>query len=565
MNNSNFIVAVALSIAILIGFQYFYEQPRIEAAQQQHLMQKLAKEVKPPPKEEVAVVRRERQAIISEGKRVKIDTPELKGSINLKGARIDDLSLINYQTTADQNSQKIVLLSPVGSADPDQPYYAEFGWLGENLPVPDNATEWQSDTKELSVSKPVHLTWNNGQGLLFERTIAIDEHFMFTITDRVKNSSNGTVLLYPFGLIARHGKPQTQDLFIMHEGPMGALNGTISEYKYKDLMSKNKIVTQSDGGWIGFTDKYWLVALIPSQDEKISASFTYDRGSDPNPDKGLFQSDFRSTPVSLASGATAEKRLHLFAGAKSLRMLDQYAGQLNIPHFDRSIDFGWFYFLTKPFLYLLDYLGSVFGNFGLAILAFTVLLKLATMPLSLKSYRSMARLKEIQPELQKIQEKYKEDKMAQSAQMMELYKREKVSPMSGCLPNLIQIPIFFALYKVLFVSIEMRHAPFYGWIHDLSAADPTSVLTLFGTLPWSFMPHLGVWPLLMGISMFMQQKLSPQPPDKTQARMFLFLPIIFTFMLSQVAAGLVIYWTLSNLLGIGQQWFIMKRSGIHRK
>lgn len=564
MNNDNLMVAVVLSIAILIGFNYLYEQPRQTALQQQALVQKHAQEAKPEAKETLAAPKRDRQEIIAQSKRVRIKTGELSGSVNLKGARIDDLSLIDYRENIDENSKKIILLSPAGSAEPDNPYYAEFGWLGDGIAVPTGTTEWKADSNELTDKKPLRLSWDNGQGLVFERTISVDEHFMFTIVDRVKNTGENTATLYPFGLIARHGKPQTMDLFVLHEGPIGVLDGTVAEYKYKDLMNENKKFSESQGGWLGITDKYWLVALIPPQDEKIAATFIYERGNDPNPDKGLFQSDFRGTAVSLAAGATAERSSHLFAGAKRVRMLDQYAEQLNIPHFDRAIDFGWFYFLTKPFLYLLDMMGVWLGNFGLGILVFTVILKVLTLPLSVKSYRSMARLKELQPEIKKLQEKYQEDKMKLNVETMELYKREKVNPMSGCLPNLIQIPIFFALYKVLFVGIEMRHTPFYGWIRDLSDADPTSVFTLFGYLDWSFLPHVGVWPLLMGISMFMQQKLSPQPPDKSQAQVFMLMPIIFTFMLAKVSAGLVIYWTWSNILGIGQQWYIMKHSGRRR-
>ena len=311
----------------------------------------------------------------------------------------------------------------------------------------------------------------------------------------------------------------------------------------------------------GITDKYWLMALVPAQDEKITATFTYDRGAEARLDQGVFQSDFRGTPVSLAAGAVAEHTQRFFAGAKRLRVLDDYADQYNIPLFYDAIDFGWYYFLTKPFLSLLDFLGQTFGSFGLAILAFTVLLKLVTFPLSLKSYRSMAKMRLLAPQMKALQERFGEDKQRLQMETFELYKREKVNPMSGCLPMLIQIPVFFSLYKVLYVGIELRHAPFYGWIKDMSAPDPTSVLTLFGMVDWAFIPHLGVWPILMGLSMFIQQRLSPQPPDKTQAMVFMFLPIMFTFMMGSMAAGLIIYWTWSNLLGIAQQWFIMRRVG----
>ena len=565
MDNKNFLAAVALSILILVGFHYLYEKPKMEVYQQQLALQKLnpapAKpEIVPP----APVVLRDRATILAESSRVSIETPEVRGSISLKGARLDDLSLINYRETVEPNSPQIVLLSPAGSAAPHQADYAEFGWLGSDVVVPDSSTVWRADQKTLTPAKPVTLTWDNGHGLAFERTVAIDDHFMFTITDRVKNSGKDSVTLYPFGLVARHGKPQTSDIYIMHEGPIGILGGRLQEHKYKDMMATPKIVTDSDGGWLGITDKYWLVALAPSQDEKVAASFSYDRGTDANPEQGVFQTDFRGTPISLAAGASTEHTQHFFAGAKRLRLLDDYATRYDIPKLYDAIDFGWFYFLTKPFLYLLDILGNLFGNVGLAILAFTILLKFVTFPLSMKSYRSMAKMKILQPEIKALQERFKDDKQRMSVEMMELYKREKTNPMSGCLPNLIQIPIFFALYKVLYVGIEMRQAPFYGWIHDLSAPDPTSVLTLFGTIPWEFIPHIGVWPVLMGLSMFLQQRLSPQPPDKTQAQIFMFLPIMFTFMMSSIAAGLIIYWTWSNLLGIAQQWFIMRKMGVKR-
>ena len=377
------------------------------------------------------------------------------------------------------------------------------------------------------------------------------------------------VTLYPVGLIRRQGRPSVQDRYILHEGPLGVLDGTLEEYKYKDLVTAGKETAESTGGWLGITDKYWLVALVPPQDEKLAAEFAYTaRPSSGDPiGRIIFQTDFRGDAVTLAPGATTQHTTHLFVGAKRLRLLDHYEDQLNIPHFDRAIDFGWFYFLTKPFLYLLDWLGEWFGNFGLAILAFTVMLKIVTLPLSVKSYRAMGKMKALQPELKRIQERCADDKMRQSVEMMELYKREKVSPASGCFPTLIQIPIFFALYKVLYVGIEMRQAGFYGWIHDLSMPDPTSVFTLFGALPWTppAILHIGVWPLLMGISMFLQQRLSPQPPDKTQARVFMFMPLIFTFMLGQMPAGLVIYWTWSNLLSIAQQWFIMRHAGVAKK
>ncbi len=562
-NNTNFVIAVVLSLGILVAFHYLYEKPQMELAQQQMLLKKV-EETKPKEEPVPAAPPRDRAQILAEGERLQIQTPELRGSISLKGARFDDLDLVKYRETTDPASPQIVLLSPAGSSAPHQAYFAEFGWLDGDISMPNANTVWQADGKTLSPSKPVKLTWDNGQGLTFERTIAIDNQFMFTITDRVKNGSNGTVTLYPFGLISRHGKPNTTDTYVLHEGPIGVLGNTLKEFKYKDLMKGQKKAEESQGGWLGITDKYWLVALIPAQDEKITAAVTYERGTDSKPEQGVFQTDFRGMPVSLAPGAVTEHVVRFFAGAKRVSLLDSYRDQFNIPLFDRAIDFGWYYYLTKPFLYLLDFLGQLFGNFGWAIVAFTIMLKLVTLPLSLKSYRSMAKLKTLQPVMKDIQERHKDDKARQSMEMMELYKREKVNPMSGCFPMLVQIPIFFALYKILYVGIEMRQAPLFGWIKDMSAPDPTSVLTLFGTLNWSFIPHIGVWPILMGISMYVQQKLSPQPPDKTQAQVFQFLPLIFTFMLANVAVGLIFYWTLSNIVGLGQQWYIMHKTGGRR-
>lgn len=561
MQNDNFILAVLLSIAILVGFHYLYEKPQMEKYQQQQLLQKTAEETHAPAATVVNTPARARAEIIKEGNRLRIDTPEIRGSINLRGARLDDVELVNYRETVDAGSSNIVLFSPAGSADPHKPYYAEFGWLGNDVKLPDADAVWRTNDKVLTPQKPVKLTWDNGQGLVFERTISVDKDFMFAVTDAVRNNGATTVTLFPFGLVSRHGTGHSQDTYYSHEGPVGVLGSMLKEPNYADLVESQRQITESEGGWIGFTDKYWLVALVPSQSEKITASFVYASGADQDPQKGVFQTDYRGGAVSLAAGASVERTTHMFAGAKSVRLLDLYESQHNIPLFDRAIDFGWYYYLTKPFLYLLDYLGTALGNMGWAILVFTVLLKLLTLPLSLKSYRSMARMKTLQPMIKEIQERYKDDKQRQSLETMELYKREKVNPMSGCLPTLIQIPIFFALYKVLYVGIEMRQAPLFGWVKDMSVPDPTSVLTLFGLLDWSFIPHIGVWPVLMGISMYAQQKLSPQPPDKTQAQVFSFLPLLFTFMMANVAVGLIFYWTLSNILGLAQQWFIMHKAG----
>jgi YidC/Oxa1 family membrane protein insertase len=388
---------------------------------------------------------------------------------------------------------------------------------------------------------------------------------MFTITDRVVNKSAQAVTLYPYAAVARQGDHTTLDGHVILEGGIGVLSGTVEEFSFSNLTKELKRKAESPGGWIGMTDKYWLTAIIPPQDKVMRVTYSYDGPENPTPSNGHFQSDYRGEAVVVKAGGDAAVTTHFFAGAKLLKTLDGYAGQYNIPHFDKAIHFGWFYFLTKPFLYVLDWLGTKSGSFAMAILIFTVLLKLATLNLSIKSYKSMAKMKALQPEILKLQERYADDKMRFSQEQMALFAREKVNPMSGCVPMLIQIPIFFALYKVLFVSIELRQAPFWGWISDMSLPDPTNLFTLFGLIPVtlpSFMPALGAWPLFMGLSMFLQQKMSPQPPDKVQARMFLFMPIFFTFLLSHSPAGLVIYWTWSNLLSIAQQAYIMRRHDV---
>ncbi len=563
--NNNVFLAVILSFGILFGFQYLYVEPHREALRAQHITQQVTPKNANGAAPVVAATPqnlRDRKEVLKDNPRVILSTPELSGSINLKGARIDDLLLTSYRESVDKSSPSIVLLSPSGAAQPHAAYYAEFNWLADSAAtgVPSADTVWKADGQKLTPEKAIHLTWNNGQNLIFDRTIAVDAEAMFTITDRVTNKGSEAVALYPFGIIARQGFPQMESSAVVHEGGLGVFNNTLEEYKYKELMDEKKITQNGKGGWLGITDKYWLVAMIPPQDETLVGEFIYNRAGAAVKEMGFFQADFRGSAVTVPAGGSIERTSRLFAGAKKVSLLDRYAEEYDLPHFDRAIDFGWFYFLTRPFLYLLTALENAVGNMGLAILLFTVLLKLVTLPLSQKSYHSMARMKAIQPEIKRIQERFAEDKMRQSQEMMELYKREKVNPMSGCMPMIIQIPIFFALYKVLYVNIEMRQAPFYGWIQDMSAADPTSVLTLFGLIPVAlpYALQIGVWPILMGLSMFLQQKMSPQPPDKSQARMFMFMPIIFTYMLVHMPAGLVIYWTWSNLLGIIQQWYIMR-------
>jgi YidC/Oxa1 family membrane protein insertase len=492
-----------------------------------------------------------------------IDAPLVKGSFSLQGARIDDIILTGYRETLKSDSDNIHFLKKFSS---ESPYFAEFGWsvADNSQPMPSAKTLWQADRTLLSPSSPVTLRWDNGKGLTFVRKISINDDYLITYNDQVESRLDQAVTLFPYGLVRRQGTPPSSGLYILHEGPLGVFDETLNEQDYGDLKDAGgngiTVTPTTAGGWIGMTDKYWLAALLPSQTEKFSFSFKSLPGR-----SDRYQVDYiDQTGMTLAAGGVVTVEGRLFAGAKKVALLDQYKDKYGIPNFDLAIDFGWFYFLTKPFFYALSWLYQLFGNFGVATLAFTVVVKLAFFPLANKSYHSMAKMRVLAPKLQSLRETYGDDRMRLNQEMMALYKAEKVNPAAGCLPVLLQIPVFFALYKVLFVTIEMRHAPFFGWIADLSAPDPTSVFNLFGILPYSvdFLPpflQLGIWPILMGISMFLQMRLNPAPPDPVQAKIFQFMPLFFTFLLATFPAGLVIYWTWNNLLSMAQQWFILKR------
>ncbi|PCJ59110.1 MAG: membrane protein insertase YidC [Rhodospirillaceae bacterium] len=491
--------------------------------------------------------------------RIVIDSSRVRGSVRLKGGRLDDIALKAYRETTDPSSAEIVLFQPSGTA---LPYYAEFGWVvgaGDvAMAVPNADTLWQADAATLTPEKPLVLRWKNGQGLEFTRQIALDDTYLFTVTDSVRNVAAAPLTLYPYGLVSRTGTPETQGFFILHEGLLGVFDQTLEEVDYDDLQETPDMVRNSQGGWIGITDKYWLAALIPDQGVENHYRFTHRLATG----RDKYQVDFRGAALALPAGGVIESVTRLFIGAKEVRLLDGYGENLNIPLFDRAVDFGWFYFLTKPIFYLLDYMNQLIGNFGLAILALTVLIKLVFFPLANKSYRSMSKMKLLQPKVVELRARLKDDRPRMNQEMMELYKREKINPLAGCLPVLIQLPVFFSLYKVLFVTIEMRHAPFYGWIRDLSAPDPTSLFNLFGLIPWTppdFL-HLGIWPILMGITMWAQFKLNPPPADPIQAKLFQFMPLVFTFLLANFPAGLVIYWAWNNVLSIAQQWVILRKT-----
>jgi YidC/Oxa1 family membrane protein insertase len=519
----------------------------------------------------LAPVAQTREAALATSPRIAIDTPSLRGSIALKGARIDDLVLKQFTVTVKPGSDNVTLLSPVGSPEP---YYAEHGWTagpgdGVKVPLPD--TEWKAETQNpLTAESPVKLSWNNGDGLTFRRTIAVDQDYMFTVTQEVENTSGKAVTLYPYALIARQGRPVTAGLYILHEGLIGVLGDHgLHELKYKDAAdaaydpaSRSSLTSfKATSGWLGITDKYWATALIPAQNAAYTGNFKVYNAKQPTEQ---FQTDFVLDPVTIAPGAKQSISSMFFAGAKQVNVIDGYRDKYNITLFDRMIDWGWFWFFTKPLFHALDFFYHLIGNFGIAILIVTISVKLLFFPLANKSYESMSKMKKLQPEMKRLQERFKDDKMKQQQALMELYKKEKVNPMAGCLPIVIQIPVFFALYKCLYVSIEMRHAPFFGWIQDLSAPDPTTIFNLFGLIPW-MPPHflmIGVWPLIMGVTMFLQMKLNPTPPDPVQQQIFTWMPVLFTFMLAAFPAGLVIYWTWNNTLSIIQQYVIMRRQGV---
>lgn len=564
----NMFLAIVVSMAILFGWDYFFsiDAPPPEATTEagQGLTAPPSNAALPMANDLLAATTNpaaDRETAINSVKRARINTESLHGSVPLTGLRIDDLTLAKYRETTDPESDEITLFSP---ADAPSPYFAEIGWLSADpsIALPSADTEWSTglDTATLTVDRPLILTWDNGGGLTFRRTISIDKDYLFTIYDEVENTTNTAVSLFPYGLVARVDIPEIQGFFILHEGPLGVFDETLKEVDYDDLQETPLETVSSTGGWIGFTDKYWLAALAHDQSQQIEAAF---RHSSPNA-RDRFQTDFRSTNATVIQpGTTASAKTYLFAGAKRVELLDGYAENPGISRFDLAIDFGWFYFLTKPFFYCLIWLQGILGNFGLAILGLTVGLRLLLFPLANKQFRAMNKLKKLQPEMKKLQEKYADDNTRKNQELMELYKREKANPAAGCLPILIQIPIFFALYKVLFVTIEMRQEPFYGWISDLSAPDPTSIFNLFGLIPIDLPSFLaiGAWPIIMGITMYLQQKLNPAPTDPIQAKIMSFLPLIFTFLLATFPAGLVIYWAWSNALGILQQWVIMRQPG----
>jgi|TARA_B110000444_G_scaffold60883_1_gene56897 YidC/Oxa1 family membrane protein insertase len=568
----NLVLAISLSMTVLIGYQLFFVDP-VKVNKDQYQQENIAKNLNDssnipiPSSGNSGVLNSDNDKTIEVKSvpRVSLISKEVAGSISLRGARIDDITLTQYRETLDPESSLINLLL---KSNESNPYFITFGWSSpDNVKVPDGKTLWKSSKGVLSPDTNVTLSWDNGEGITFYQDISIDDTFMFTVNQRVLNNSKKSITLYPYGLIRRTGEPDTTKFFVLHEGPLGVFDGTLSEKSYEDLSDAGKkglnIKPTEAGGWIGLTDKYWMTALLPDQKENYNFTYRHLKSNG-----GQYQTDFLGTAVKIDPKSQGEFLSRSFAGAKRLALFDDYEERFNIKHFDLAIDFGWFYFLTKPFFYALSWANDYLGNFGLAILAITVAVKLVFFPLANKSYKSMAKMRNLSPEIKKLRDRVGDDRQKLNQEMMNLYKKEKVNPAAGCLPILVQIPVFFALYKVLFVSIEMRQTPFFGWIKDLSVADPTSMFNLFGLLPYStsMLPdflNLGVWPLLMGVTMFLQQRLNPTPPDPIQAKIFAWMPVAFTFLLATFPAGLVIYWTWNNLLSICQQWLIM--NGMKKK
>jgi YidC/Oxa1 family membrane protein insertase len=572
-DNKNFLLAIVMSAMIIFSWQYFYAGPKQEALKQQMVAQQAQQSATTPAapagttagapaavNENVILPRDEALAL---SPRVAIETPSLAGSINLQGGRLDDLQLKNYRETVSPTSPMINLLSPSAT---ELGFFAEDGYVaatGTTAKLPDSKTIWTAPAQaKLTPTSPVTLTYDNGEGLIFSKTIAVDENYLFTITRSVENKSTAPVALLAYSRLKRNGTPKTENIFVLHEGLIGVTEGKLTEIKYNDLKEDAAPVeAASTGGWAGFTDKYWAATLIPANDAKVKTGFRYDGSLG----RDSYQADFiAQEATSIAPGASATNVERLFAGAKVVQIINGYHDALKLDHFDLMIDWGWFYFFTKPLFWLLEMLKAMTGNFGVAILLATVLIKIAFYPLANKSYESMSKMKKLQPEMERLKTVYPDDRMKQQQELMILYKKEKVSPLSGCLPMLVQIPVFFALYKVIYVTIEMRHAPFFGWIQDLSAPDPTNLFTLFGLIDWappSFL-MLGIWPIVMGVTMWVQMRLNPTPPDPVQAQLFNWMPVLFTFMLGMFPAGLVIYWAWNNTLSIIQQATIMKRQGV---
>ena len=565
----NMILAIVLSMLIVFGWQYYYVAPQAKKQQEQTEIAK-TQAANPVPAASAPSAVKPIGEVIAATPRVKIETDQFSGSINLTGAQLDDLRLNKYREQYDPASPAVTLLSPSGTANA---YFVEQGFTAlpnSNLKLPDSKTVWTAPAGAvLSLDKPLSLTWDNGAGLKFERNISISDDYLFTIKQTVTNGSSAPIQLYPYARAQRQDTPVIAGYWVFFEGMLGVHNGGMNENKYaalKDLKDKDgkpdsiKVVNTT-GGWLGFTDKYWATMLLPDKQTKVDNKYSYVG----NAARDAYQVEYAtSEPLNVAAGQTVSYEDHVFAGAKIVQTINAIYAKYGFDRFDLMIDWGWFQPITKGMFYLLSFVHGIVGNFGIAILLVTVLVKAAVFPLASRGYASMSKMKKLKPEMDKIKAEYPDDRAKVQQATMELYKREKVSPLAGCLPMVVQVPVFFSLYKVILTTIELRHAPFFGWVHDLSAPDPTSIFTLFGFIPWS-PPHallIGVWPLLMGFTMWLQMRLNPTPDDPVQASMFNWMPVMFTFMLGTFPVGLVIYWAWSNTLSVIQQSYIMRKNGV---
>jgi YidC/Oxa1 family membrane protein insertase len=561
MENRNVIIAVILSTAILIGWSMYFENPdeaqrkRLELQGKTETQTNIQKPETPQTAKANPTKAISRSDALKETDRVFIENSNLSGSISLRGALIDDIILKNYRENLDKSSKPIVVLSPKKSEDG---YFVESGWATtkSDVKVPDNNSVWLiREGKKLTPTSPVTLEWNNREGVVFSKKIEVDDKYLFKITETIRNEKSKTIELFHYSQITKNTKPNTENFYILHEGLIGVVDKNLKEETYSTIEKEKKTYT-GKSGWFGITDKYWMSAIIPESGKSFKAEYSF---------ANSYKANFIISEPTIANPQkSTSNTLKIFIGAKEVYPIDIYTEKEKIDRFDLSIDWGWFYFITKPLFFVIDYIFKIVGNFGVAIIILTLLVRILFFPLNNYSFKSMAKMKVLQPEMLRIKELYKDDVKRTQQEMMALYKREKVNPLSGCLPILVQIPIFFAVYKMLFVTLEMRHAPFFGWIKDLSAADPTTIFNLFGLIPWnppSFL-MIGVWPILMGITMYFQMKLNPTPPDPIQAKIFAFFPLIMTVMLATFPSGLVVYWTVSNVLTMAQQYYIMKKTTV---
>ncbi len=555
MDSKNVIAAISLSAAVIILYSLFFAPSPQDLKQVQEEKNQVLETTEAPSLEvEEKVLEISRSEAKSKNQRVEFENISMKGSISLTGSTIDDLTFKKYTETLDGNDQ-IILLNP---RNLNNGYYIETGWAtnNENIDVPNSKTIWEVvGNNKLSPNNPINLKWENDQGIIFNKKISIDDEYLFTVDQSIKNTTEKKYNFYPYGQIIRNTAPEVTNFYILHEGLLGVFDDQLVEQDYDDIEEK-KYSVNAGKGWLGITDKYWITSLIPEKNKEFKADFEF---------KNKFKANFiERNPTTVGANETKSNNIKIIIAAKEVGVIDGYAEKLKVDKFDLAIDWGWFYFIVKPLFFAIDYFFKISGNFGIAIVLITFCIRLAFFPLSNYSFRSMAKMKVLQPEMTRLKELHKEDKVKLQQEMMALYKKEKINPLSGCLPILIQIPFFFAIYKMLFVTIEMRHQPFFGWIKDLSERDPTSIFNLFGIIPWdppSFL-LIGAWPCLMGVSMYLQQKLNPTPPDPIQAKIFMFFPLFLTVILAPFPSGLVIYWTVNNVLTMAQQYVIIKRTAV---